>query len=161
MPQNVTHFLAAPEFLGGKETDAGLKSSFSGPLLLCKVPDSQAPGFRKAARIGKWHFNVRKCGRPGPGAITINWIRAYDNTAHWIGRAQNSTGYSDSRPTQTPFRLIKWRKRPHMDCPRATSMVIAIVMAVPFAQADPLLPGGYRNQVIQNEQPLYASFCEQ
>lgn len=160
MPQNVNHFLAAPEFLGGKETDTGLKSSFRAALLSGKISDSQAPGFSKTARIGKWHyFNVRKRRRSGPGAITINRIRAYENALHWIGRAQNSTGHSDSRPTQTRFRPVKCCKRLRMDCWRATPMVIAIVMAMSCAQAAPLFPGGYQNRNLQNGQFSITTFC--
>jgi hypothetical protein len=151
VPQNVTHFLAAPEILGGKETDAGLRSSISRTVVLCKTSRNKASGFGNAARITQGRDTVRKCQRPRPWEITINWIRAYENTAHWIERIQNSTRHSDPQPAQILFRPVRRCHGTCMDCWRATPIVIAIVMAAPFTQADPLFPGGWQNQILKNE----------
>jgi hypothetical protein len=107
----------------------------------------------KAARIGKRIFSkfANEGGRD-TGEITIYFLRAYEYTDDYIGLAQICAGLSDSPPPRTPYRPVTCRKKAHMDCKRATSVTTVMVMAESPAQADPLLPGGCGNRIIQNGQ---------
>jgi hypothetical protein len=124
-----------------------------------KSPQYKAPGLMKAARIGQRIFSkfANEGGRD-TGKITIYFLRAYEYADDHIGLAEICTGFSDSPPPRTPFRPIKCRKKTHMDCRRATSMMTVVVMAEASAQADPRFSGGCGNRILQNGQ-LRSATC--